>query len=74
MLTHSETRHRKLIRQKLSDDEILRELYLRAYARTPDPRESEIAKQYIKSAENREKAYEDLVWALVNKDEFLFQH
>ena len=74
MLTHSETRHRKLIRQNLSDDEILRELYLRAYARKPDPRETEIAKQYIKSAENREKAYEDFVWALVNKDEFLFQH
>src|SRR6266545_1331715 len=69
---------------KRSDDEKLRELYLAAYAREPAGKEATLAKEYIgrKTTTKEEKealpgkrqAYEDIVWALINTKEFLFNH
>jgi len=66
------------------DEEKIRELYLSAYAREPAGKEATLAKEYIarKTAEKEEKealvgkrqAYEDIVWALINTKEFLFNH
>jgi hypothetical protein len=69
---------------KRSDDEKLRELYLSAYAREPDGKESGLAREYIarkntgkddkEALAGRRQAYEDIVWALINTKEFLFNH
>ena len=52
------------------------ELYLRAFSRTPVPEELKIALEHINKAEEKQKqmAYEDIVWALINTKEFLFNH
>jgi hypothetical protein len=69
-----------------ADAEKLTELYQRAFARAPVPEEVAVATGYLekKRAAAREKgedesaanklAYEDLVWALLNTKEFLFNH
>jgi hypothetical protein len=66
-----------------SDDDKLRELYLLAFAREPDLKELATARSHLaKSAQPREgkepsgqrPAYEDIVWALLNTKEFLFNH
>ncbi len=51
------------------------ELYLCVYGRHPDDDEIKIAADHIaRNAEKPQAAYEDLVWALVNTKEFLFNH
>jgi hypothetical protein len=56
-------------------EEKLRELYRWVYGREPDADELSIATAHIaKHEENPQVAYEDIVWALVNTKEFLFNH
>ncbi len=53
----------------------IRELYLLAFARAPLPDELNVALAHIeKNKETPQKAYEDIVWALINTKEFLFNH
>jgi hypothetical protein len=58
-----------------SDEEKIRELYLLAFSRSPTTDESSIALAHIhKNAQDPKRAYEDIVWALINTKEFLFNH
>jgi hypothetical protein len=52
----------------------IRELYLLAFSREPTAEEIKIAVGHIEKSENPKNAYEDIVWALVNTKEFLFNH
>lgn len=57
------------------DEQKIRELYLLAFSREPTTEEQSIALAHIKKNEQDPKrAYEDIVWALVNTKEFLFNH
>ena len=74
MLSHPGTRFRKSISTGLSDAEIVVDLYLNALSRRPSPRELQASIAYIKSHEDRGVAMEDVCWAILSKQEFLFQH
>lgn len=50
------------------------ELYQRVYSRAPIEEELAIAVAHIDKTENKRQAYEDILWALVNTKEFLFNH
>ena len=63
----------------------IRELYYTVYSRAPDAKEMELALNYLGKPpkEKDEKAdpksrkqlgYEDVIWALINTKEFLFNH
>jgi hypothetical protein len=53
----------------------VRELYLLSFSRVPSPEEMTIALAHIhKNEQDPKRAYEDIVWALVNTKEFLFNH
>jgi hypothetical protein len=53
----------------------VRELYLLAFGRPPVPDELQVALAHIQKNEaDPKRAYEDIVWALVNTKEFLFNH
>ena len=63
----------KIISDKRSDEEKLRELYLIAYSREPNARELELLTSHLKrQAANPRAAYEDILWVIVNSEEFLF--
>lgn len=54
---------------------LIHNLYLTALSRTPEPAEVQTAKTYLESkSDSRQEAYEDLVWAILNSKEFLFNH
>lgn len=56
-------------------EERIQELYRWAYAREPNADELQIALAHIKKHESNVKiAYEDIIWALINTKEFLFNH
>jgi hypothetical protein len=52
----------------------IRELYLLTFARTPTEEEMAIATGYIEKTGDARRAFEDIVWALINTKEFLFNH
>jgi hypothetical protein len=55
-------------------DARIQRLYLLAFARRPDADELKIAREYVESKESSREAFEDIVWALINTKEFLFNH
>jgi len=53
------------------DDELVtEELYLRTLSREPSDAEMATAREHIKQSDNRLKAFEDILWALINSAEF----
>ena len=73
-LRHSENRFRQLIKAEKTDDEIIDQLYLAALCRKPGEAERNASLNHIKSKEDRLIALEDVCWAIMNMNEFLFQH
>jgi hypothetical protein len=62
-----------LLAASKSDREIVDELYLSALCRFPGQRELESALALVRTAPDRRKALEDVLWALLNAKEFLFR-
>lgn len=73
-LRSDKNRFRVAIAAGKSDQEIVTELYLAAVCRPPSPGELEIAVKQIALRGERPAGFEDICWALLNTDEFLFQH
>lgn len=85
-LAHTEGRAALLVRDSTrSMEEKIAELYLRAFSREPNPNELEIATRYVREKEAKanddasrsqatQEAFEDMLWALINTKEFLFNH
>ena len=60
---------------KQSDPALIEELYLAALSRFPSEKERATASKYLSErANNREQAVMDFLWAVINTQEFLFQH
>ena len=57
-----------------SVSELVTELYLASLSRYPTSSEMQAADEYVHQHDNRRNAMEDLVWALINSKEFLFNH
>ncbi len=56
-----------------TDNQKMEELWLACYARTPSPDEMGLAIKHIEAKKDKKKeAYEDIMWALINTKEFLF--
>jgi hypothetical protein len=66
----------KLITEaKMTDQQIVEELYLRTFGRFPIEKEMAAVKTALaESADNRKAVLEDLFWALLNSKEFFFVH
>ena len=56
------------------NEEIVGELYLAALCRKPSEQELAAATKHIANAGDRMRGLEDVCWALLNANEFLFQH
>jgi hypothetical protein len=50
------------------------QLYVRSLTRLPTPDESEAIASRLSSADDAHVALTDLFWALLNSNEFLFNH
>ena len=73
-LTDKEGRISKLIDSKTADEAAFTEFYLVALSRFPTAREVEHCRTILTSAANRRAGLEDILWALLNSREFLFNH
>jgi hypothetical protein len=70
-----EGRVRKLADSKMTPEEIVIELYMLAYSRNPASEELKIATSVFDAKDTtRRTAAEDVLWALLNSAEFVFNH
>ena len=60
-----------ILRDQTNDAAAASELYLLVLARTPSDEELKVCAEYVNEVGNREEAFEDLMWGLVNSTEFL---
>jgi hypothetical protein len=66
---------KKLLDAKKTPDQVVEELYQRCYARKPTPPEMEKLKPLIAvEPKEQQKVLEDVFWALLNSQEFIFNH
>ena len=63
-----------LIDRKPGDEQVVRELFLATVSRPATSREIVDCRQIIERADNYREGLEDLLWALINSREFLFNH
>ncbi len=74
-LQAADNRWRKLIAAGVADGEIVTELYRTALSRKPTESELATATRYLAERKgDRGGAMADVVWSVLNLDEFLFQH
>jgi hypothetical protein len=69
-----EGRVAKLMEAKTPDAKLVEELYLATVSRFPTEDEMMTALMSFNRAKDRQKEAEDLLWALLNSKEFLFNH
>jgi hypothetical protein len=67
-------RAKQLAGDKRPHPERIRELYLLALSREPTKQEADVLLAHIEKNKNAQAAYEDIVWAVINTKEFLFNH
>ena len=66
---------RKLANSDLSNEKIIEELYLKTISRFPEETDTQSMLQAFAGAEpDRKMAAEDILWALLNSKEYLFNH
>ncbi|MFT4548305.1 MAG: hypothetical protein ACI8XO_002562, partial [Verrucomicrobiales bacterium] len=75
-LAHESGAVARLERAVSDDDQLVDELYLSFFARTPDASERSRARDYLEKAGagKRRAAAEDLAWSMMNSLEFVFNH
>jgi hypothetical protein len=64
----------KLVRAKVPAEKVIEELYLAALARLPSPDERRQALDHLAKQKDVRRGLEDLLWALLNSREFMFNH
>ena len=57
-----------------SDAKVLEELFLAALGRPPTEAEKEHFAEYRQRKQNRQQAFQDTLWALINTREFILNH
>jgi len=73
-LADKEGRVVSLVESKKTPGEIVEELYLAALSRYPTQVERRAAVPALALAKDRSVAAQDLMWALLNSKEFVFNH
>lgn len=68
---NGDTKLGRILRKFEQDEDAINELYLLVLAREPSVSEQEIAGDYIDEVGNRNDAFEDLMWSLMNSTEFI---
>jgi len=64
----------QLLKAKAADHDVFTEMYLAAYSRYPTKQELANCDQIVKGSKDKREGYQDVMWALSNSREFLFNH
>ncbi len=73
-LSQPENRVGQILSSWPRDEEVLNEIYLRAFSRPPTPTAAQSLLKYVAESNNKREAWEDIVWTVLNSQEFIYQH
>ena len=73
-LINKDNRLGQLLALSHSDAEILHELYLRALSRRPSDSTETSLLQHVATNADKRQAWEDILWTILNSQEFIYQH
>lgn len=73
-LAHPENRISALLADQKSAANTLSELYQRALSRSPSERTAKAFLAHVASSDDKRQAWEDVLWAIMNSQEFIYQH
>jgi hypothetical protein len=73
-VTDKDARLAKLLTAEPNDGKLVEELYLYTLSRLPTAAERETSAKFIATAATRTEAFEDILWALLNRREFMVNH
>ncbi len=73
-ITDAKGRIARLVKAKASDDDTFDALFMAAISRKPSPEERANCQEILSRAPSRQEGLEDLLWAMINSREFLFNH
>jgi hypothetical protein len=65
-----QTRLHQLLDKYHDDNDALAELFILVHAREPSVKEAHTCREYIRDVNNRQEAFEDILWSLLNSTEF----
>lgn len=65
---------RRLLASNLSDEQLVEELYLHVLSRLPNAKDRERSLEYLAASADRAQGAEDLLWALINSRQFVFNY
>ena len=64
----------RLVKDEADNKVVVDVLYARVLAREPSARERTIVLKHVESLNDRERAFEDVLWSLLNSAEFTTRH
>ena len=74
-IRHRQGTARHLAKSQATNDEIIETLYLACFSRFPNEKEFELMRTaFTEPYVSRQEAVEDIIWALLNSREFVFNH
>jgi hypothetical protein len=73
-LQSSQGRIAQLLSSQKDDDKVLDALFLATVSRLPTPKERTWFAEHRASSKDRKSAFCDTMWALINTNEFVFNH
>ena len=76
-IVHPKGRLQQWIANQKTDEAMINELFTRALCRPPTAKEAATVRQFLKERPadtKRDRHFADLFWAVLNMNEFLFQH
>ena len=73
-LAHANNRLGQMLARNESDTAILNELYLRALSRAPSQDTSKALLGHVAKSDDKRRAWEDVLWTILNSQEFIYQH
>jgi hypothetical protein len=73
-LRNPDNRLGKLLASQRAERDVLQDLYLTTLSRPPNDGEIKASLDHVTKSADKRKAWEDLLWALLNSKEFLFRH